>query len=391
MGGSTKLMSSGAGGVILTTPGSIASDVTVNLPTSGVNGGTLVCSDSSGNVGLGSTSVSAHLHVYGAGNINSNYTNGDATGASLYLQDSNGASGNGGQILFGANQGVIAGIKSFINNGTGPSGTLIFQTRDTSGNVNNRMNITPSGKIGIGIGSPAAQLDVNGGILAKQGAPGTVGVNNVGYSFGGDGDTGMFSGGDGYIDFYTNNGANVKIDPIGKLTCVANQSGFWNSMQILVQHGSSGQQPGIGFHAPGASSACILKYYGPSSRLECRSADDGGFLDIYAASCVSTSDYRLKENVRPVENALSLIAALQPRRFDWIDKQRPGMGFIAHELQAVVPEAVHGSKDAMQEDGKPKYQGINTDPVVSVLVKAVQEQQLLIEALSARVAQLEVV
>ena len=116
--------------------------------------------DTSGNVGIGSSSPAAHLQVYGAGTTSTSWTNGDASGAALLLQDSGTASGSGGQLLFGSAFGVHAGIKGLVTNGTGPAGELLFQTRATSGNVNERMRIDYLGNVGIGTGSPAAKLDV---------------------------------------------------------------------------------------------------------------------------------------------------------------------------------------------------------------------------------------
>ena len=59
-------------------------------------------------------------------------------------------------------------------------------------------------------------------------------------------------------------------------------------------------------------------------------------------------------------------------------------GFIAHEVQAVVPEAVHGEKDAVDEDGNPLYQGIDQGKMVPLLWGALQEAILRIEALEAK-------
>lgn len=112
--------------------------------------------DSSGNVGIGGNSPSAHLHVYGAGTTSNSWTNGDAAGAALLVQDSGGAPGNGGQLLFGAVQGIFAGIKGAIQNGTGPAGDLLFQTRNTSGNVLERMRIDFAGNLLVGTTSSIA-------------------------------------------------------------------------------------------------------------------------------------------------------------------------------------------------------------------------------------------
>lgn len=101
----------------------------------------------------------------------------------------------------------------------------------------------------------------------------------------------------------------------------------------------------------------------------------------------TSSDYRLKENVAPLANAVSRVKLLAPKNFTW--KNNPSIGsvegFIAHELQAVVPEAVTGEKDAVDEQGNPKYQGIDTSVLVPLLTAALQEALARIEALEAKV------
>lgn len=103
----------------------------------------------------------------------------------------------------------------------------------------------------------------------------------------------------------------------------------------------------------------------------------------------TSSDYRLKENVQPMTGALDRVAALKPCTYTWKDGGSAGEGFIAHELQAVVPDAVTGEKDAVNEDGSIKPQGIDTSFLVATLTAAIQEQQAMIEELKAKVAALE--
>lgn len=103
------------------------------------------------------------------------------------------------------------------------------------------------------------------------------------------------------------------------------------------------------------------------------------------ASTVSygtTSDYRLKENIRPMTGALAKVQALNPVTYTWKASGEQGQGFVAHELQAVIPSAVTGAKDAVDTKGNPAYQNVDASFVVATLVAAVQE-------LSARVAALE--
>ena len=103
----------------------------------------------------------------------------------------------------------------------------------------------------------------------------------------------------------------------------------------------------------------------------------------------TTSDYRLKENIIPMTNALDKVAALKPCTYTWKDSGDTGQGFIAHELQEVIPEAVSGQKDAVHEDGTPKLQGVDTSFVVATLTAAIQEQQALITTLTDRITALE--
>jgi hypothetical protein len=105
----------------------------------------------------------------------------------------------------------------------------------------------------------------------------------------------------------------------------------------------------------------------------------------------TTSDYRLKENVVDLKGATARLVQLQPKRFEWISDADGAVwdGFIAHEVQSVVPEAVTGTKDEVDADGKPVYQGIDQSKLVPLLTAALQEALTKIEALEARITALE--
>ena len=83
-------------------------------------------------------------------------------------------------------------------------------------------------------------------------------------------------------------------------------------------------------------------------------------------------------------DALSVVAQLKPVTYDWICDKSKGQGFIAHELQTVVPDCVSGEKDAVDENGNPVYQAIDSSFLVATLTAAIQEQQVLITDLQAR-------
>jgi hypothetical protein len=102
----------------------------------------------------------------------------------------------------------------------------------------------------------------------------------------------------------------------------------------------------------------------------------------------ASSDYRLKSNIATMTGALSKLAQLRPVTFKWIATGNDAEGFIAHELAEVCPEAVTGEKDAIDENGKPVYQGVDTSFLVATLTKAIQEQQAIIESQSAAIQSL---
>jgi hypothetical protein len=80
---------------------------------------------------------------------------------------------------------------------------------------------------------------------------------------------------------------------------------------------------------------------------------------------------------------LEKISALKPVTYDWINDKSEGEGFIAHELQAIIPAAVTGAKDAVDADGKPEYQGVDYSKIVVHLVAALQELDAKFEAYKA--------
>ena len=99
----------------------------------------------------------------------------------------------------------------------------------------------------------------------------------------------------------------------------------------------------------------------------------------------TSSDYRLKENVTPVTDGITRLQQLKPSRFNFIaDPDTTVDGFLAHEVQTIVPEAITGEKDAVDDEGNPQYQGIDQSKIVPLLTAALQEAVAKIESLEAR-------
>ena len=103
----------------------------------------------------------------------------------------------------------------------------------------------------------------------------------------------------------------------------------------------------------------------------------------------TSSDYRLKEAVVDMTGAIDRVKALAPKRFNFIaDADTTVDGFLAHEAQAVVPEAVTGTHNEVDEDGNPVMQGIDQSKLVPLLTGALKEAIAKIEALETSNADL---
>ena len=128
-------------------------------------------------------------------------------------------------------------------------------------------------------------------------------------------------------------------------------------------------------------SGTALLYFQTSTNELGKITSNGSNAVTYATS----SDYRLKENIVPLSGGIDRLKALKPSRFNFLNT--PGEivdGFIAHEAQQVVPQAVTGVKDEVDADGNPIYQGIDQSKLVPLLTAALQEAIGEIESLKAR-------
>ena len=121
----------------------------------------------------------------------------------------------------------------------------------------------------------------------------------------------------------------------------------------------------------------------------------GGIVGNISITTTSTSyntssDYRLKENVVSISDGITRVKQLAPKRFNFIvDADTTIDGFLAHEAQAIVPEAVNGSKDEVDDDGNAVMQGIDHSKLVPLLTAALKEAISKIEILESEVATLK--
>lgn len=174
-----------------------------------------------------------------------------------------------------------------------------------------------------------------------------------------------------------------------------------NSGNILIGKTSTSSTVS-GIHI-GTEKVTATRSGGPCAAFV-RTGSDGSVVDIQNDSSTvgsisvsgsstafnTSSDYRLKENIVTDWDATTRLKQLKPSRFNFIaDADTTVDGFLAHEAQSVVPEAVTGTKDAVDADGNPEYQGIDQAKLVPLLTKALQEAVAKIETLEAKVTALE--
>ena len=122
-------------------------------------------------------------------------------------------------------------------------------------------------------------------------------------------------------------------------------------------------------------------HYGSNGDWYIRPASNSG--TVYVKNYQAESDERLKENIEDITYGTDEILQLQPRKFNWIDNSEEQNGFIAQEVESVLPNFV--ATGDMKIDGHEEEEGIksvNYNSIVATLVKSVQE-------LEARIAELE--
>jgi hypothetical protein len=103
----------------------------------------------------------------------------------------------------------------------------------------------------------------------------------------------------------------------------------------------------------------------------------------------TSSDYRLKENVTEITDGIDRVKQLKPSKFNFIGEERIVDGFLAHEVQSVVPESIMGEKDEIDDEGNPLYQAIDQSKMVPLLAAALKEAIIKIENLETRIQVLE--
>jgi hypothetical protein len=344
------------------------------------------------NVGSGKTlAVAGTLTVTGASTINNTVIGGSTAAAGAFTTVS-----ATGVTTVQAGTAAAPAITTTGDTNTG----IFFPAADTIAFTEGgaeAMRIDSSGNVGIGTSSPSVKFQVNHSldVAAFNGSGGgvTLGVNNTSAN---DVVVRMINNSNNFWDIRNTTSGSALTFGYGGDERMRIASGGDLLINTTSMPGSGNTRLGIVYTSGDGAG---IKHTGSTGGAAPKVFDfvnssnsSVGYIAVSGTGVAftSTSDYRLKENVVPMTGALDKVIALKPVTYTW--KSVPGMageGFIAHELAEVCPYAVHGKKDAVDENGNPVYQGIDTSYLVGTLVAAIQEQQALITSLTARIAALE--
>jgi hypothetical protein len=284
----------------------------------------------------------------------------------------------GGAYNSGAGIG-LGGTSQSVN-----PNTIIF----TRGAYVETARFDASGNLGIGTTSPTSTYSARLAVVPASGAAAisidAASGNNTGINFYNNGTakwttqvltTGEFR----WFDF-TASAERMRIDSSGNLLVgttglgtIGSSSGF----QITPSGAMYSASTGDSVFSRRSTNGTVITFR--------RDTTSVGSIDVTttATSYVTSSDYRLKNTIAPMTGALAKVAALKPVTYKWNVDGSDGEGFIAHELAEVVPQCVTGEKDAVDADGNPKYQGIDTSFLVATLTAAIQELKAEFDAYKA--------
>lgn len=322
--------------------------------TSGNSAGHALTINPNGRVGIGTTTPNHQLQVTGPNDTT--FVNGrttmNITGTDAYDQSAGSGIHFAGRYLSNGEITTFATIHAEPENPNGSryDGSLVFGTRRTgegSASDLERMRITSLGELAINTKTPWYVYNQTSGEGAMSYLPPVYGERTP---WGATNTT----GGSLMISNHAAHGwSNVYI----------NRFGYYNGLDARF----------IDF---------LINGNGVGATISANSSANG-------VNYNTGSDRRLKGNIEDMTDGKDVVMQLRPRRFIWKSTHVEGDGFIADELSQVIPHAVTGEPDATNDDGTPRYQGVDYSKVVPVLTGALQQALQEIEQLKTRIETLE--
>ena len=334
--------------------------------------------DDSGNVGIGNTVASTINSANGTGNLVVGSGSG-TEGITIY----SGTTGEGTLQFADGTSGSATYIGQINYNHS--SNDMSFTAGGTE-----RMRLLGTGNVGIGTSSPASELEIEATTPEiRIDATASSGRN---YKIHSDGDELYIEGigSSGSLKIGEDGSYGVSIDLGSGVISSASNAGSHTRLLLIKDTGNAGSNRNfIEFHNNSDSTAGRIEHNGSTT-----------------VSYITSSDYRLKENVSYDFDATTRLKQLKPARFNFIEEPNKTVdGFLAHEVSDIVPEAISGEKDELQvwkegeelpegvsvgdnkldENGNTimQIQGIDQSKLVPLLVKTIQELEARITALEA--------
>lgn len=281
------------------------------------------------------------------------------------------------------------------------------------------MTLDASGNVGIGTDLPDANLDIESNLpTLRLTETDDSTYSEISQSFGYltiNADAGNAGAGDGII-FKVDNTERMRLDASGNIVSQDVTANSGNTNGYKIRQSPSSSTSAALFES--ITSAGANRYHFAFRSGASSGSSSGNIVGSIrttgsATAYVTSSDYRLKTDAQPMTGASARVQALNPVNFEWIADGTRVDGFLAHEAQAVVPEAVTGTKDAMVDeeyevtpavldnDGNvvteavmgtrsvPDHQGIDQSKLVPLLTAALQEALTKIDDMETRLAALE--
>jgi hypothetical protein len=335
--------------------------------------------DSSGNVGIGTSTNTFRLNVVDASSATRLYvanTNNAAGGAGVYMQVLNGAS-------------VVTDNTIRSDN----SGNMAFFTGTSSGSE--RMRIDSSGNVGVGTTTMLGKLNVAGGnVYNTTTAAGATGYYVYNGTTVGTGISTDFSGPFSYYDFRgilslrdtnASYATRMTIDSGGNVNIGTNTGALRGGGTLNLINTSPGQisyrndnQAAGRYWFSGVESSNDVFFIYPN-------AAGGVYMTYGATSWTGNSDERLKNITNEIQSGIEKVCLLRAVNFTWKsdEEQKPQVGLIAQDVQKVLPEAVH------EKDDEIGTLGVRYTEVIPLLVASIKELKATVDAQAARIAALE--
>jgi hypothetical protein len=312
------------------------------------------------------------------------------------ISSNKGSAGTLATFTDGVNSNFIVETSSLlttIGNGGG-SASLAFKANNSE-----KMRLTSAGLLGLGSTSPSQKLTVEGTannqnseikITASGVASGYLGANSDGLNIGTDSYNIVFKTsvtGGGSVG--ATGSEKARITTAGDVLIGTTNIGIgnlgWSFRRNNASFVTTDNNPSLVVKR-GSNTGTAIEFVGPNSNSVLGNIS----VSTTAVSFNTTSDYRLKENVTAITSATDRLNQLNPVRFNFIaDADTTVDGFLAHEAQAVVPEAVTGTHNEVDDDGDAVMQGIDQSKLVPLLTAALQEALTKIEQLETRITALE--